>query len=224
MNAVPDTIVLASGNRGKLREFQKFFERMPELSAHGVELASAADFDGAAELLAGVDENGATYEDNALIKARAIADFVGLPTIADDSGIEVEALNWAPGIRSARAAEGTDADRVRWMLGAVAASGSVSRRACFVACIVTAFPKGASARIGRDFFSCEGRCWGRLTDEARGDGGFGYDPIFVPDGYDLTFGELPPEKKSEISHRAIAIKGLANIMPVVLQYYLTREI
>jgi XTP/dITP diphosphohydrolase len=148
-------IVLASGNQHKLAEFQDFFATLDEFASDDLRLLSARDFPDAGRRLADIEENGATYEENALIKARAWADATGLPAIADDSGIEVEALGWRPGIRSARAAEGSDADRVRWMLDRMRGKKNPGeRRACFVACVVVAFP-GAAPDIGQNFFSSE---------------------------------------------------------------------
>ena len=209
-------IVLASGNAHKRGEFERFFESLDGLNR--VTLLSARDFPDVALALSKIEENGATYEENARIKASAWANATGLPAIADDSGIEVEALGWAPGIRSARATGGDDRDRVRWMLDRMRdKKENRERRACFVACIVVAFP-GENSHGTRDFFSSEGRCWGTLAMEPRGANGFGYDPIFVPDGYDGTFAELDGAEKSNISHRAIAMKGMAQMMPVVLKY------
>lgn len=213
-------IVLASGNKHKYEEFVRFFERLPEFRDNPIELASAWDFPAEKDRLADLEESGSSYEENSYIKARAWADCTGMPTIADDSGLEVEALGWGPGIRSARAAAGSDADRVRWLLGKLADLDKKNeRRACFAACIVLALP-GDARCCGRDYFSSEGRCRGTISRAPRGDNGFGYDPIFVPDGGEVTFAELSPSAKSDISHRAIAMKGMAQMMPVVLKYLL----
>lgn len=212
-------IVLASGNKHKYEEFDRFFANLDGFHNNRLELVSANDFPDVNEALADIDENGSSYEENSLIKARAWANRAGIPAIADDSGLEVEALDWEPGIRSARVVTGSDADRVGWLLSRLGDAKKVERRACFVACIVLAFP-GSIAACDREYFSSEGRCWGSISFEPRGTSGFGYDPIFVPDGYDVTFAELHPSEKSEISHRAIAMKGMAQMMPVVLKYLL----
>lgn len=206
-------LVLASGNRNKHVEFSWFFKNIEAFAVCGVEILppdEALMKNGGPE----VEESGGSYEENALIKARAWADFTGLPTIADDSGLEVRALGWAPGIRSARSAAGDDADRVSWLLGEL--GDASDRRACFAACLVIALP-GAHLCAGRNFFSSEGRCWGSISSSQRGDGGFGYDPIFVPEGGCLTFAELGG-LKSEISHRAIAMRGVAQIIASVVKY------
>ncbi|MDL2263038.1 non-canonical purine NTP pyrophosphatase [Synergistaceae bacterium OttesenSCG-928-I11] len=217
------SIILASGNAHKHKEFEHFFATLDGLTTNRITLLSPRDFPDVASTLDEIEENGATYEENALIKARAWANATGLPAIADDSGIEVEALDWAPGIRSARATDGSDADRVCWMLNRMQGKKNLhERRACFVACIVIAFP-GKISHGGRDFFSTEGRCWGILALEPRGTNGFGYDPIFVPDGYDRTFAEFDGAEKSNVSHRAIAMKGMAQMMSVVLEYASVRE-
>lgn len=212
-------LVLASGNKGKHAEFKRFFE---EIGAD-VSLAIASEIEGAKAALDAAEENGETYEENALIKAIAIADATGMPTIADDSGIEVAALGGAPGIRSARAWPGSDADRVSSMLDAIERSSTPDdRRAEFVCCIVIAYPsrfkEGLAAMGAPDHHTSVGRCPGTLARAPRGSNGFGYDPIFIPDGETLTFGELPAEKKSSISHRALAMRGVADIIPLVIEY------
>jgi XTP/dITP diphosphohydrolase len=207
-------IVLASANRNKQREFRAFFSSISGLAGRDVKLVLPGELSacpGEDEVL----ESGRTYEENALIKARAWARSAGIPAIADDSGLEVRHLGWAPGIRSARAAEGSDADRIDWLLSGL--DGVTDRRACFVACIVIAFPSDGGS--GRYYFASEGRCWGSITHEPSGESGFGYDPVFVPDGCDATFGDLGPDVKSKISHRAAAMAGVAQMMGSVLKYH-----
>ena len=219
-------LLLASANAHKFREFKNFFEKYNAFAGNGVELILPdADFlthnniDAPGE----IEETGETYEANALIKAGAWAAISDLPAIADDSGLEVRALSWAPGVRSARAVDGSDEDRVRWLLRELA--GVADRRACFVANLVIALPgSGDSLKKGRNYFSVEGRCWGRIADSPSGGNGFGYDPVFIPDGFAQTFGELPPEEKSHISHRAIAMKGIAEILPSVIKYKAVRQL
>ena len=219
-------LLLASGNAHKFREFTVFFQQYQAFTAHGVEFAVPdAGFlaHSGIAVPADIEETGDTYEKNALIKARVWADASGLPAIADDSGLEVRALSWAPGIRSARAIAGSDRDRADWLLSEMA--GTADRRACFVANLVIAFPGTQRAlHGGRDYFSVEGRCWGTIAHTCAGDNGFGYDPVFIPDGFNRTFGELPAEDKSRISHRAIAMGGLAQILPSVLKYQTVRQL
>lgn len=200
-------LVLASGNRGKLAELQAAF------SSLDIDMALLPAEGAAKDALARVQETGATYEQNARLKASAVALASGLPALADDSGIEVSALDGAPGVRSARACEGSDADRVEWLLRAI--DGRADRRAAFAACIVIALPIAGECR----YFSCEGRCEGSIANSARGERGFGYDPVFIPDGYDRTFGELGADVKREISHRAAALRGIALIAKDVVKYW-----
>lgn len=208
-------LLLASGNRHKFLEFADFFRKLPPFGEKKLTLLSAGDLPGGVPEVA---ETGDSYEENALLKAAAFARLSGLPAIADDSGLEVDALGGMPGIWSARAAEGDDADRVRWLLDKM--KNAQDRRANFAACLVLAFPgaRNVFGADGRDYFAAEGRCYGRLADAPRGKHGFGYDPVFIPDGYDMTFAELGDEIKSTISHRAIAFKGVAQIVPSVLKY------
>jgi non-canonical purine NTP pyrophosphatase (RdgB/HAM1 family) len=150
-------------------------------------------------------ESGNTYLENALLKARTLARFSGKAVIADDSGIEIDALGGAPGVRSARFAgpEATDEQNNRWMeelLREVPAEQRTARYRC-VAVFVT--PQGKE-------IVAEGTCEGRIALSPRGTGGFGYDPWFLPAGQDQTFGELPAELKHGISHRGEALRALAS--------------
>ena len=139
------------------------------------------------------------YAENAIAKARFYALSTGLCALADDSGLEVEALGGAPGVFSARyAGEGaSDAQRRELLLSEL--GGNVDRRARFVAAVAIARPDGEILNVS------EGICVGTLTFAPRGEGGFGYDPLFVPDGYDQTFAELSETVKNRISHRARAL-------------------
>jgi XTP/dITP diphosphohydrolase len=150
-----------------------------------------------------VEETGTTYAMNAILKARAWALSSGLPSLADDSGIEVEALQWRPGVRSARIVEGDDAARNRWLLDQM--RGRNDRRAHFVAAVALVVP-------GEWTLVCEGVCDGRAGEREAGENGFGYDPLFIPDGYDVTMAELPPVLKNRISHRARAVSVLLEIL------------
>lgn len=183
-------LVVASHNPGKVREIAEL------LAPHGVEVVSAADLG-----LAEPEERGASFRDNALIKARAAA-AAGVPALADDSGLVVPALGGAPGIHSARWA-GPEHDfaaamaRVERKL-----SGRADRSAHFICALALCWPDGVCVTF-------EGRVDGKLTWPPRGTRGFGYDPIFVPDGYALTFGEMEPKEKHRISHRAQAFAKFA---------------
>jgi XTP/dITP diphosphohydrolase len=185
-------IVVASHNAGKVREIRDL------LAPFGVETVSAADLG-----LDDPEETGDSFVANAVLKARAAADASGLPALADDSGLAVEALGGAPGIYSARWA-GEPRDFARAMKRVeeeLAAEASGNRRAAFICVLAVAWPGG-----GEDVF--EGRVDGALTFPPRGDKGFGYDPIFAPDGETETFGEMDPAKKHAMSHRADAFRKL----------------
>jgi len=184
-------LLIGTGNVGKLREIKTILGDVP------YELVSLADFRDTET----PEENGATYRANAMLKAQSYARQTGLLTLADDSGLEVEALNWAPGVLSARYAgdDASDAERRSLLLSELTKQAHETRTARFV-CVV------AIADSAADVINvCEGISEGRLTDVERGLGGFGYDPLFVPNGYDLTFAELPDAVKNEISHRGRAL-------------------
>lgn len=197
-------IVLASSNRNKYREMKEAFRPI------GVELIYGGDSDAPIE----VDETGESYEENALLKARAWSEALGMAALADDSGLEVFALGGSPGVHSARAVPGSDADRTIWLLSKM--ESVEDRRARFVSCIAVVFPDREDPLVYK------GICSGTISSKPCGSGGFGYDPIFIPDGYDATFSELGDQIKTKISHRAMAIKGIAEMLIPVLQYYAVR--
>jgi len=204
----PGRLVIASHNEGKVREIRDL------LGPYGIEPVSAAELD-----LPEPEETGVTFMDNADLKARAAADLSGLPALADDSGLCVEALGDRPGIFSARWAlvdphvdPAADPGRVegerdfgramRRVEDELEALGpDASRAAHFVCALAVVWPDGHS-----EWF--EGRVDGSLVWPPRGDNGFGYDPIFVAAGRDVTFGEMDPAEKHAISHRADAFRKL----------------
>lgn len=194
-----ERIVLATRNAHKVSELQRI------LSAAGlaVDLVGLEDFPGAPE----VAETESSFAGNALLKARAIADFTGLPAIADDSGLCVDALNGMPGIYSARWAgrHGDDRANLELVLGQMADVPDTRRGAQFVCAAAWVVP-GQSEHV------IEGVLEGSLARAPRGLHGFGYDPIFVPRGYVLTTAELRPEEKDAISHRGQAFRSLAQFM------------
>ena len=188
-------LVVASHNPGKVRELKDM------LAPFGVAAVAAAELG-----LPSPVEDGQTFAANAHIKASAAAMAAGLPALADDSGLVVPALDGAPGIHSARwaAADGGFAgamERVERELAAAGASGTVDRAAHFAVALVLAWPDGHSETF-------EGRVEGALVWPPRGRGGFGYDPMFVAEGHDQTFGELEQAQKHAISHRADAFRKL----------------
>ena len=207
-------LVLASTNRHKYEELSAFFRS--DKAFYGICLHGSDDF----PMMAGeIEETGNSYEENAFLKASEWANFTGLPAIADDSGLEVRALGWEPGIYSARAVSGADSNRIKWLLGRM--NDVSDRRACFVASLVIVPPgiKSENEVKTRDYFVVEGRCWGNIAYSPAGSSGFGYDPVFIPDGYNMTFAELGEAVKSRISHRSIAVQGLAKIMHSVVKYF-----
>lgn len=193
-------IVLASGNKNKFYEIKEALDKIQ------AELLFGGDFPNHSE----VEETENSYYGNALLKARFWASLTGLPAMADDSGIEVSALAGAPGIHSARIVPGSDEDRVEWLLDSL--KGKEDRSARFVCCIVVFFPESEKIIVS------EKNCTGLISTLPRGSAGFGYDPIFMPSGYDRTFAELGNEVKREISHRALAIKDIAERLIPVIQY------
>lgn len=197
-------MILASTNRGKYREMKAQLEPL------GIELLFGGDFEKPLD----VDETGESYAENALLKARAWAEATGLPALADDSGLEAEALGGRPGIHSARAVEGSDSDRMYWLLGEM--KDKSDRRGRFACAIAVVFPDKKEPLTVTKY------CPGQITREPAGEPGFGYDPIFVPDGFDKTFAELGGEIKNKISHRAMAVKGIAEMLIPVVQSYAVR--
>lgn len=185
------SLLLGTRNPGKLREITNI------LDGCGWSFRSLREF----ENVASADENGNTYSENAISKAKFYARETGLCALADDSGLEVDALAGAPGVRSARYAgeKASDAARRDLLLSELAKTVDSDRRARFVCVVAIANAEGVVVNVS------EGICEGVITFEARGDGGFGYDPLFIPGGYDQTFAELPEEVKNRISHRARAL-------------------
>ena len=189
-------LVLATSNPGKLREFRAILGELP------VTFRALADFPEVQ-----LPEEGDDYEANAVVKARVIADAVGRPALADDSGIEVAALGGRPGPRSARfgGADLDDAGRLEKLLRDLAASGATDRSARFVCVAALAFPGG-------EVITARGECPGRILDAPRGGRGFGYDPIFEVEGGGRSMAEIPPDEKNRISHRARALLSLREVI------------
>ena len=189
-------LVVATRNGHKTREIQPILG--PEFSVRDL---------GAHPEVSEIRESGTSFKENAKLKALAASRQLPALVIADDSGLEVDALGGAPGIYSARyaGANATDTDKIDKLLRELArVRATDDRRLARFRCVV------ALARNGDLLGMFEGTVQGRITDTARGDSGFGYDPIFVPDGFEQTFGELSEEMKNTISHRAKAIRALAD--------------
>ena len=198
MREIGPKLVIATHNPGKLREMRDLLDPL------GIDCVSAAELD-----LPEPEEIGNSFADNADLKAREAADLSGLPALADDSGLAVDALHGRPGIFSARWAEDEAGNRdwmraMRRLWDEVEAAGpDAGRDAHFACALAIAWPNDGQAE------TFEGRVDGRLVWPPRGDKGFGYDPMFVPNGGELTFGEMEPTDKHAISHRADAF---ANFM------------
>ncbi len=193
-----ERVILASRNKGKLREICAILEKF------GMETVSRDD---AGLPTFEVEETGETFEENSFIKAKAISDITHAITIADDSGLEVDALNGAPGVYSARyAGEGcTPADNNEKLLRELQDVPEGKRGAAFVSVITMLFPNG-------DKLVARGECRGRIALELRGEGGFGYDPLFIPDGESRSFGEMSADEKNRISHRARSLQILEKMI------------
>ena len=184
-------LIIATSNEGKYKEFLYLIKTYGENFSDEIIFAPEIS-----NLI--VEETGKSYSENAMLKARAWAEKSGLPCLADDSGLEVEALDGAPGLFSARIANGNE-NRISWLLDEL--KNKSNRRARFVASLALCVP-------GEYILICDGYCYGNIADSPKGSSGFGYDPVFIPDGYEKSFAELSSEIKNSISHRANAFKKL----------------
>ena len=185
-------LVLASKNRKKLKEMNEI------LSGLGIEVCSQAD----AGVDVDVEETGTTFEENSLLKAKAVMEASGLPAIADDSGLCVDALNGAPGVYSARyGGEGLD-DIMRYKMLLANMPRGAARTANFVSVITCCFPNG-------DVLTARGECPGTIAFAPMGEGGFGYDPVFFLPRLKKTFAQLSAEEKNAVSHRGKALEAFA---------------
>ena len=189
MNKNKNTLLIGTKNKGKIKELKNFLADLP------FEVKSLDSFENMIE----PEETGATFAENAALKARYYALKTGLLTLADDSGLAVKTLDGAPGIFSARYAgeNSTDADKVVKLLNEL--KKKVDRRAKFVCSMAI------SDKNGGIIFASDGICEGKIALNVSGTNGFGYDPVFIPEGFEKTFGELSDEIKREISHRKRAI-------------------
>lgn len=190
--------VLASHNKKKLREMQDILAEL------------GIDVEALPEHAPEPEETGLTFAENAYIKAQAACALTGKPALADDSGLCVDALDGAPGIYSARYCEGSDADRVAFLLQNISEVPQGERGARFVSAIACVLPDGRSCAVS-------GECMGEITREPHGSGGFGYDPVFFVQEYNCTFGELPQDIKNQISHRARAMEKLKEEIKTIYQ-------
>lgn len=181
-------IIVATTNKHKLREIRQILKL--RVSSNGIR----------------VNENGKTFEANAIKKAKAIKLKPGQIAIADDSGLMVDCLGGKPGVRSARfASPSTRENLCNKLLGVMNSREQVTRKAKFVCAMAIAYPSGKTKVV-------KGVCRGKIIHELRGKGGFGYDPVFVPLGYKKTFAEMKPAMKNRISHRVKALRKLKNVV------------
>lgn len=188
-------IVFASHNEGKIKEIKKL------LAPYGIKVKSALDMD-----LPDVEETGETFEENSLLKSRTIAKLVNKPCLADDSGLCVDALNGAPGVYSARYAPNRDFDKgMEKLLAEMEKSPNKSRNAHFSCVISLAWPDG-------QYKVFAGQVDGKIAFHKMGVGGFGYDPLFVPEGFTCSFAQMSQEEKNKISHRGRAVEKLKDFL------------
>ena len=190
---IPRSLVVATQNLGKLQELRQLLGELP------LELYGLTDFPN----IEAVQETGESFVENASLKAVGYANQTGWLTLADDSGLEVDALGGAPGVLSARYAGvgAADLERIEKLLTELSTNPTTKRSARFVSAVAIASGDGRILNVSA------GKCNGHIHFAPRGAGGFGYDPIFIPDGYDKTFAELKTDIKNEISHRARALLG-----------------
>ena len=191
-------IIIATSNQNKLKEFKAL------LKDHKISILSLKDF----PQIPAVVEDGKNFYENALKKANTVAVYTGKLTIADDSGIEVEALGGKPGVYSSRFAgeDASDEENNARLLKELQGIPPDKRGACFKCVLVIAKPEGETAFV-------EGECRGTIIQELRGHYGFGYDPLFLVSEYNKTFSEITPEEKNKISHRAKALQKLLKLLP-----------
>ena len=208
MSSPPLEILVATSNQGKVRELQKALSSLP------VKLRSLEEFPNVLP----VAEVGQTYEENAVIKALGYAKQTGVCSLADDSGLEVDALGGRPGVRSARfaGAQASDTERIERLLADLSQYPDENRSARFVCCMALAGWQKMEEAIDKGdprlLTVAEAKCEGVIAGSARGTNGFGFDPVFVPIGYDGTFAELPSEVKARISHRALAFFAIRKFL------------
>ncbi len=189
-----EQLIIATKNKGKVEDFRNLFLK------YNITIKSLLDFD---ESIPDIEETGETFEENAALKAETIAERFSLPVLADDSGLEVDALDGRPGIYSARYAglEKSDQANIDKLLEELKTIPEEERTARFV-CVL------AVARPGKPTLFKRGTCEGRVADQPTGENGFGYDPVFYPKGSPKTMAEMTPEEKNQISHRKNAMNQL----------------
>jgi XTP/dITP diphosphohydrolase len=201
-------ILVATRNSGKIREIRGALRSLPVKLRHLDEFPNVSP----------VEEVGQTYQENAVLKALGYSKQTGLCALADDSGLEVDALGGMPGVFSARfgGEEATDAERIEKLLRTLSEHPASKRTARFVCCVALAGWQGDKQPMAqadpRVLKVTKAICEGNIANAARGTNGFGFDPVFVPENYSMTFAELPHEVKATISHRALALKAMRRFL------------
>jgi XTP/dITP diphosphohydrolase len=195
-------IIIATKNRGKAKEFKEFF------SQKNIEALSLLDIE---KQLPDVDETGETFEENASLKAEEISRILNKAVLSDDSGLVIDALDGRPGVYSARYAgeKKNDEENVQKVLKELENTPEYDRNARFVCVLAIARPEEKTKLV-------RGECEGKIAKFPSGENGFGYDPIFIPDGYQLTMAEIKPEEKNRISHRSHAMDKLDGLIDILL--------
>lgn len=186
-------IIIATHNKGKIAEFKQLLSDLP------ITIYSLHDFPDISE----VEETGSTFHENAALKAETIAKQLGKPVMADDSGLVVDVLKGEPGVYSARYASenASDEENIEKLLTKLAGQTSDNRSAHFICVLAFAFPNGETVFH-------EGKCYGTISETVAGHAGFGYDPVFIPNGYDITFAEMDAANKNKLSHRYHALLAM----------------
>lgn len=199
-------LLVATNNAGKIREIQESLQGIP------MRLRYLREF----RQISTPEETGTTYEQNAVLKAISYSKQTGVCALADDSGLEVDALGGKPGVLSARYGGASDHERTQKLLTGLMQHSAQERTARFVCCMALAgWPLGSSQTAREDpraIHVCQAQCEGRIGYELRGNNGFGYDPVFIPIGYEKTFGELPIAVKNVISHRAQTLAAMREFL------------
>jgi XTP/dITP diphosphohydrolase len=191
-------LLIATGNIGKVKEIQEKLKEYP------IVIESLQDYPQIPE----IKEDGKTFSENSILKATAVSSYTSLPALADDSGLEIDYLGGKPGLYSSRWGK-NDRERVERVLKELEGVEEARRKARFICVMSLVIPENK-------VFTTQGICSGKITFLPQGDGGFGYDPIFIPDGYEQTFAQMGKKIKNKISHRAIA---LDKMIPQIITYY-----
>jgi len=191
-------LVIATGNIGKVEEIEEKLKEYPLI------IKSLQDYPQIPE----IKESGKTFSENSVLKATMVSNYTNLPALADDSGLEIDYLGGKPGLYSSRWGK-NDRERIERVLKELEGVPELQRRARFVCVMSLVIP-------GNRVFTTQGVCSGKIAFSPQGKSGFGYDPIFIPDGYNLTFSQIGKKIKNKISHRAIA---LDKIIPQIIAYY-----